>query len=56
MPKGVPVATFAIGKAGAINAALFAVRELALQDKTLYQALVKHRQQAEEKVLTMELD
>lgn len=56
MPKGVPVATFAIGKAGAINAALFAVRELALQNKTLYQALVKHRQQAEEKVLTMELD
>ena len=35
MPKGVPVATFAIGNAGAANAALFAVAVLALHDKTL---------------------
>jgi 5-(carboxyamino)imidazole ribonucleotide mutase len=35
MPKGVPVATFAIGHAGAANAALFAVAMLALHDKTL---------------------
>ena len=35
MPKGVPVATFAIGNAGAANAALFAVAMLALHDKTL---------------------
>jgi len=35
MPKGIPVATFAIGTAGAANAALFAVALLALHDKTL---------------------
>ena len=35
MPKGVPVATFAIGNAGAANAALFAVSLLALHDKVL---------------------
>jgi 5-(carboxyamino)imidazole ribonucleotide mutase len=35
MPAGIPVATFAIGKAGAINAALFAASVLALEDKAL---------------------
>ena len=35
MPKGIPVATFAIGEAGAANAALFAVAMLALQDAKL---------------------
>lgn len=35
MPKGIPVATFAIGKAGAANAALFAVAMLALGDREL---------------------
>jgi len=35
MPGGIPVATMAIGKAGAKNAALFAVRMLALDNKTL---------------------
>jgi 5-(carboxyamino)imidazole ribonucleotide mutase len=35
MPKGIPVATFAIGTAGAANAALFAVAMLALHDKAL---------------------
>jgi 5-(carboxyamino)imidazole ribonucleotide mutase len=35
MPKGVPVATFAIGAAGAANAALFAVAMLANQDPAL---------------------
>ncbi len=35
MPKGIPVATFAIGHAGAANAALFAVAMLALQDPAL---------------------
>ena len=35
MPKGVPVATFAIGAAGAANAALFAVAQLALHDASL---------------------
>ncbi len=35
MPKGIPVATFAIGGAGATNAALFAVQMLAMSDSTL---------------------
>lgn len=39
MPKGVPVATFAIGVAGAANAALFAVAMLAVQDARLREAL-----------------
>jgi 5-(carboxyamino)imidazole ribonucleotide mutase len=39
MPKGVPVATFAIGNAGAANAALFAVSMLALHDKALSEKL-----------------
>ena len=39
MPKGVPVATFAIGNAGAANAALFAVSMLALHDKALNEKL-----------------
>ncbi|MBS7806060.1 5-(carboxyamino)imidazole ribonucleotide mutase [Variovorax sp. PCZ-1] len=39
MPKGIPVATFAIGSAGAANAALFAVAMLALQDATLAKKL-----------------
>ena len=43
MPKGIPVATFAIGVAGAANAALFAVAMLALHDKVLAQALQDFR-------------
>lgn len=43
MPKGVPVATFAIGHAGAANAALFAVAMLALHDKTLADKLQAFR-------------
>jgi 5-(carboxyamino)imidazole ribonucleotide mutase len=39
MPKGIPVATFAIGPAGAANAALFAVAMLALDDASLKQRL-----------------
>jgi 5-(carboxyamino)imidazole ribonucleotide mutase len=39
MPKGIPVATFAIGAAGAANAALFAVAMLALQDADLAKKL-----------------
>jgi phosphoribosylaminoimidazole carboxylase PurE protein len=39
MPGGIPVATMAIGKAGAKNAALFAVRLLALEDKKISNAL-----------------
>jgi len=43
MPAGVPVATFAIGKAGAANAALFAVQILAQSDDRLAKALAAHR-------------
>ena len=43
MPKGVPVATFAIGHAGAANAALFAVAMLALGDAALLTKLQAFR-------------
>ena len=43
MPKGVPVATFAIGNAGAANAALFAISMLVLHDKTLADKLQAFR-------------
>ena len=45
MPRGVPVATFAIGHAGAANAALFAVAMLALNDKALTDKLQAFRAQ-----------
>ena len=43
MPKGIPVATFAIGEAGAANAALFAVAMLALHDAKLAKKLAQFR-------------
>ena len=43
MPKGIPVATFAIGEAGAANAGLFAVAMLALNDEDLAQRLQAFR-------------
>ena len=43
MPTGVPVGTFAIGPAGASNAALFAVAILALEDQGLAEALERYR-------------
>ncbi|AKJ65087.1 5-(carboxyamino)imidazole ribonucleotide mutase [Kiritimatiella glycovorans] len=43
MPKGIPVGTLAIGKAGAINAAMLAIRILALEDDTLQLKLEEHR-------------
>lgn len=43
MPKGIPVATFAIGEAGAANAALFAVSMLARIDEQLLERLGKWR-------------
>lgn len=43
MPKGIPVATFAIGPAGAANAALFAVAMLANEDAALRQKLLDFR-------------
>ncbi len=43
MPKGIPVATFAIGNAGAANAALFAAAMLALHDKAMAEKLLAFR-------------
>jgi 5-(carboxyamino)imidazole ribonucleotide mutase len=51
MPKGIPVATFAIGEAGAANAALFAVALLALSDAGLNQKLSGFRKKQTEAVL-----
>lgn len=50
MPPGVPVATVAIGKAGAGNAAILAVQILALADASLRDRLVQFRQRQEQKV------
>ena len=55
MPKGIPVATFAIGEAGAANAALFAVAMLANEDKELAGKLAAFRQAQADKVLAMKL-
>ena len=55
MPKGIPVATFAIGEAGAANAALFAVSLLANHDAAIAQKLADFRETQRQTVLTMEL-
>ncbi len=55
MPGGIPVATFAIGEAGATNAALFSVAMLALGDAELAKKLSKFRAQQTEKVLSKAL-
>ena len=57
MPKGVPVATFAIGAAGAANAALFAVAMLAAHDDALRQRLADFRaeQTAAARAMTQDL-
>lgn len=51
MPPGVPVATVAIGKAGAKNAAILAVQILALSDKNLNEKLIHFRKEQQEKVI-----
>ena len=55
MPKGIPVATFAIGEAGAANAALFAVAMLALSDEKLAAKLKDFRKKQAEAVKKAEL-
>jgi 5-(carboxyamino)imidazole ribonucleotide mutase len=50
MPKGIPVATVALGKAGGANAALLAVEILAVGDAGLREKLVAHRAKMAEKV------
>lgn len=56
MPKGVPVATFAIGEAGAYNAALFVVRLLSEQNKDLKDRLEEFSKNQKQKVLNMKLE
>ena len=51
MPKGIPVATFAIGDAGAANAALFAVALLSLSSSELQKKLTEFRRKQTEVVL-----
>jgi 5-(carboxyamino)imidazole ribonucleotide mutase len=55
MPKGVPVATFAIGEAGATNAGLFAISILANHDADLNAKLQAFRKKQSEKVKAMKL-
>lgn len=56
MPKGIPVATFAIGPAGAANAALFAVAQLAQHDAALLEELEAFRVRQTEQARAMTLD
>lgn len=56
MPKGVPVATFAIGEAGAANAGLYAVQILSLTDIVLAEKLAAFRMAQREKAANMTLD
>jgi len=56
MPKGVPVATFAIGAAGAANAGLFAVQILAASDSELQAKLTAWRAARRDEVLSQSLE
>jgi 5-(carboxyamino)imidazole ribonucleotide mutase len=51
MPKGVPVATFAIGKSGAINAALCAVQMLGTTDEKISDMLTEYKSKMHDDVL-----
>ena len=55
MPKGIPVATFAIGEAGAANAGLFAVSLLAASDAGLARKLAEYREKLRDQVAAMQL-
>ncbi len=55
MPKGIPVATFAIGEAGAANAALFAIAQLATNNTAIADKLSQFRQDQHQMVLDMTL-
>jgi len=56
MPKGIPVATFAIGEPGSYNAGLFAVSLIAASDKETRKKLKEFRKKQVTKVLNMKLD
>ena len=55
MPKGIPVATYAVGEAGAANAALSAIAMLAISDESLADKLTKFRDQQQQAVFAMSL-
>ena len=55
MPKGIPVSTFAVGKSGAINAALKTISILALNDSALKKSLTKYREDLSNSVLKMKI-
>ena len=48
MPRGIPVATVAIGKGGAVNAALLAAQILSLEDREVLEQLVRYREEWEQ--------
>ena len=56
MPKGIPVATFAIGEPGSYNAGLFAASLIAVNDKEVRKKLIEFRKKQVTKVLNMKLD
>jgi 5-(carboxyamino)imidazole ribonucleotide mutase len=56
MPKGIPVATFAIGESGSYNAGLFAISLIAVNDEEVNQKLKDFRKKQVTKVLNMNLD
>ena len=51
MPSGIPVGCMAIGKAGAVNAAIFAIEILGVTDKSLEKKLSQHKKDLAKKVL-----
>ncbi len=55
MPKGIPVATYAIGEAGAVNAALSAISMLAITDESLAIKLAEFREKQQQSVFEMTL-
>lgn len=55
MPKGIPVATYAIGEAGAANAALSAISMLAMTDNSLAEKLANFRERQQQAVFEMTL-
>ncbi len=55
MPAGIPVATFAIGEAGATNAALFAISLLAISDEAIAKKLTEFREAQKQVAMNMQL-
>ena len=51
MPGGIPVASMAIGKAGAVNAGVFAAEILGVHSKTLQNKLLRHKEKLEKSVI-----